>query len=214
MTSLRSLPTEVLEEIYLSIPKSMMHSEMLEALIADEKKRLTLDGFSGEILSYSLSEYKRKLSAMGPISVAEMAYEACVQNDTFDHDSNLAWVDREGRYRINPNDLYKHKFVDSMLSIAEKAQGYNVTMSDRKNILSQIESVCADGSGSVSLGYGDVNLTFNAEKRQIRYALGASEDLSVAQSDFDRLNSSFNQFIDRCKPSGKHSLTNATSLGM
>lgn len=214
MTSLSSLPIGVLEEIYLSLPKSLLNFELQEALVADETNRLKQDGFSGIILDEILSDFKRRLSRLGPISVAELAYEACVLNDTFDTELNQAWVDREGKFRLNPNDLYKHNFVDSMFSLAEKAQGANVTQSDRKNLLSQLESVCSAGVGSVSLGYAQMSISFNADKRQVKYTLGQSEDISVAQSDYDRLSNSFGQFVDRCKPHAVNTLSNSTSMGM
>lgn len=214
MTSLRSLPARVREEIYLSLPKSLLHFELQEALVADERKRLAQDGFSGIILDDIMSDFKTRLSKLGPISVVELAYETCVQNDTFDVELNQAWVDREGRFRLNPNDLYKHNFVDSMLSLAAKAQGENVTQSERKSLMSQIESVCSVGSGAVSLGYAEVIINFSAEKRQVRYNIGNPDKLCVAQSDIDRLSTSFKQYVDRCRPLAKTTLVNSNSMGM
>lgn len=214
MTSLSSLPTGVLEEIYLSLPKSLLHFELQEALVTDEKNRLEREGFGGSILVELIADFKTRLSKLGPISVVELAYEACVSNDTFDSELNQVWVDREGKFRLNPNDLYRHNFVDSMFSLAEKAQGEIVTQSDRRNLLSQLESVCTAGAGSVSLGYAQMSITFNAEKRQVKYTLGESEGISVAQSDYDRLSSSFSKFVDRCRPQAGKNLSNSSSMGM
>lgn len=214
MASLSSLPTGVLEEIYLSLPKSFIHFELQEALVADEKARLEQDGFSDIVLDEVLADFKQRLSKLGPISVAELAYEACVANNTFDTDLNQVWIDRSGRFRLSPTEIYKHNFVDSMFSLAEKAQGAITTQSDRKSLLNQIESVCEAGVGSVSLGYAKVSVSFNAEKKQVKYSMGDSEGLSVAQSDCDRLNHSFSKFIDRCKPHVSSTMTNTSSMGM
>jgi len=214
MTSLSSLPAGVLEEIYLSLPKSLLLFELQEALVADEKNRLEQEGFSGIILKDILADFKTRLSKLGPISVAELAYEACVSNNTFDTELNQVWVDRQGKFKLNPNDLYKHNFVDSMFSLAEKAQGENVTQSDRRNLLSQIDTVCSAGAGSVSLGYAQMSISFNADKRQVKYTLGESEGISVSQSDYDRLSSSFSKFVDRCRPKTGSTLSNSSSMGM
>lgn len=214
MTSLSSLPSGVLQEIYLSLPKSLLNFELQQALIEDEKTRLGQEGFSGVVLDGIIADFKVRLSKIGPISIVEMAYEACVSNNTFDLEKNQAFVDREGRYRLNPNDLYKHNFVDSMFSLAEKAQGETTTQSDRRNLLDQLNSVCAAGTGSVSLGYAQMSVSFNAEKRQVKYLFGESEGMSVTQSDYDRLTSSFGTFVDRCKPHDKINLSNSSSMGM
>lgn len=213
MTSLSSLPKGVLEEIYLSIPKTLMHFELQEALVADERARLAQDGFSGAFLDEIISDFKQRLSKLGPISVAELAYEACVVNDTFDRDLNQVWIDRSGKFRINPNEIYKHNFLDSMISMADKAQGSTVTASERKSLMTQLESVCASGTGSVTLGYAQMSISFNSDKKQVKYNMGESEGLSIAQSDCERLSNSFSKFIDRCRPSAS-SITNTSSMGM
>jgi hypothetical protein len=214
MTSLISLPARVLEEIYLSLPKSFLQLEMLEALVADEKMRLMQDGSNGKKLDLAIQEYKSRLEKLGPISLAEMAYEACVYTDRFDTETNQAWIDRDGHYRINPNDLYKHHFIDSMFSLAEKAQGETVTRSDRKNLKDQLESICASGTGSLCLGYGDMSLSFSGEKRLVKFNIGASEQTGVTEADVDRLTTSFSKFIDRCKPGMGQTATNSSSMGM
>jgi hypothetical protein len=200
MSSLRSLPKEVLEEIYLSIPKSMLHSEMAEALLVDEKKRLMLDGVTGVELKARLVDYKNRLGQLGPISLAEMAYETCVGNNTFDPELNQAWVDRDGQFRINPSDLYRHHFVESMFSAAEKVQGFGVTTAESKKLKSQIDAICEQGDGHVTLGYGDVTLSFSAEKRQVKHSVSVSHQSQVDAAALDRISSSFSLFIDRCKP--------------
>lgn len=200
MSSLRPLPKEVLEEIYLSIPKSMHHSEMVEALLVDEKKRLMLDGVTGVELKARLVDYKANLAQLGPISLAEMAYETCVGNNTFDADLNVAWVDREGQFRINPSDLYRHHFVDSMFSAAELVQGFGVSIAEGKKLKNQIDAVCEQGDGHVTLAYGDITLSFNAEKRQMKHSLTPAQQSQVETAALDRISTSFSLFIDRCKP--------------
>jgi hypothetical protein len=208
------LPKEVLEEIYLSIPKSMHQSQMIEALLVDEKKRLVLDGHSGSELKACLSEYKARLGALGPISVAEMAYEACVGNNTYDAELNVAWVDRDGLFRINPSDVYRHHFIDSLFSAAERVQGYAVTASEGKKLQGQIDALCEHGDGHITLGQGDFTFAFNAQKRQVKLAAGRMQDLQVDKAMLDRVSSSFSQFIDRCKPELSHDHVANNSMRM
>jgi hypothetical protein len=208
------LPKEVLEEIYLSIPKSMHQSQMIEALLGDEKKRLTLDGYTAAEIKSHLIEYEARLGALGPISVAELAYEACVGNNTFDAELNVAWVDRDGLFRINPSDVYRHHFIDSVLSAAEKFQGYEVTPSEGKRLQSQIDVLCEQGDGHITLGHGDFTFAFSAQKRQVKLAAGRLQDSQVDKAVLDRLSSSFSQFIDRCKPelSRDHAANNSMRM--
>lgn len=200
MSSLKSLPKEVLEEIYLSIPKSMHRSEIVEALLVDEKKRLILDGVTGVELKSRLVEYKANLAQLGPISLAEMAYETCVGNNTFDAELNVAWVDREGQFRINPSDLYRHHFVESMFIAAEKVQGFGVSVAEGKKLKTQIDAVCEQGEGHVTLAYGDITLSFNAEKRQMKHSLTPAQQNQVDTAALERISTSFSQFVDRCMP--------------
>lgn len=199
MTSIKSLPPEVLEEIYLSIPRSLLHSEIIEALAIDEAKRLQLEGHSVQQLKEMSNSYRSRLQSMGPISLAELAYETCVLNNTFDRESNLAWLDREGKFKINPNDLYRHHFVDSVFAMAEKSQGFEITLHERKRILSQLEGVCKDGSGSVSISYGDVVVSFSSDRKSVKINQSNATP-EVDTSVMERVKASFNQFIEKCKP--------------
>lgn len=212
MSTLGSIPPEVFNEIYLTLPRSLMHSEMHEALLEDERKRLIAEGFTGDILSYSIDEYKKKLSGLGPISVAEMAYETCIQSDRFDQESNQVWIDRSGKFKVNPSDIYRHNLIDSLLAIAEKVQGASATAREKNLLIGQVDMICVTGKGQVSLGYGELTFSFDAENRQVKHAAGKSEVLSFTQSDVDRVSKSYKQYVDKCIRSGKTNLPN--SMGM
>jgi len=211
MSSLTALPQEILEEIYLTLPKSMPRDDIINALVADERSRLEMEGIGGRE-SY-LAEYKKRLQELGPLSLADMAYETCVGNNRFDPGANHAWLDRAGTYRVNPNDIYRHTFVEGLYGLHEKLLGFAGTATERRELRRQIDQVCQDGRGVVSLADGTVSISFNADKK-VAKVTKQSIEIDGNDHHLGHVKSTFGLFVDRCLPKSRRDLDHSTTMGL
>lgn len=210
MTSLKALPQEVLEELYLTIPKSVPRDDIVNALVEDEGRRLELERVDGPTIRSHLQEYKQRLLGFGSISLAEMAYETCVRNDTFDPSTNQVWLDRAGKYRVNPNDIYRHLFADGVYALNEKIRGFEGTAAERRDIRRQIDQVCESGRGTVRLG--EVAITFSADKRAAKVSQ-QDQDIDHASGHVDRVKGAFSQFVEHCLPKSRREHDLSPTMG-
>lgn len=199
MTSLRALPQEVLEELYLTIPKSIPRDDIVNALVDDEGKRLELEKVDIHQILAHLNEYKQRLLEFSTISLAEIAYETCITNDTFDPVTNQVWLDRAGKYRVNPNDIYRHMFADGVYALNEKIRGFEGTAAERRDIRRQIEHICEEGRGTVSLGLGEIAISFSADMRVAKISKHSS-NIEHVSGHVDRVRGAFSQFVEHCLP--------------
>lgn len=212
MTSLRALPQEVLEELYLTLPKSIPRDDIVNALVEDEGKRLELEKVDGHTIRAHLDEYKQRLLGFSTISLAEIAYETCVINDTFDPATNQVWLDRAGKYKVNPNDIYRHLFADGVYALHEKIRGFAGTAAERRDIRRQIEHICSEGRGTVNLGMGEVAITFSADKRMAKVSK-QSKDIDDVIGHVDRVKGAFSQFVEHCLPNTRRERDFTPTMG-
>lgn len=209
MSALTALPQEIFEELYLTIPKSMHREDIINALVADERKRLELDGIGGQE-SY-LADYRVRLEDLGPLSLADMAYETCVSNNIFDPAQQHAWLDRAGTYQVNPNDIYRHTFSDGLFDLQDKLKGFAGSPAERRDLRRQIDQVCQEGRGVVMLAKGAMSISFNAEKRVAKVTKQSTE-IDSDDHYLGHIKSTFGLFVDRCLPKTRRDLDHTSAM--
>ncbi|WP_338924092.1 hypothetical protein V0M98_38405 (plasmid) [Pseudomonas silesiensis] len=209
MSALTALPQEIFEELYLTIPKSMHRDDIINALVADERSRLEQDGIGGQ--ETYLSDYRHRLDELGPLSLADMAYETCLGNNTFDAKGQHVWLDRAGTYQVNPNDIYRHTFAEGLYELHDKLKGFPGTAVERRDLRRQIDQVCQEGRGVVTLAQGALSISFNAEKRVAKITKQSTE-IDSDDHHLGHVRSTFGLFVDRCLPKSRRTLDHTSAM--
>lgn len=191
MSSLMNAPEEFLEELYLSIPVALKEVNIIDALLHDEMARLALDGHKPAEIKSRLADYRALLNAMGPISRAEMAYEACVSNNSYDKDKKEYSIDRNGKYKVNPNDLYKQSLLNSVSSLVTEILGFEPNWQEIKR---QMDPVLQKGFGTARFDNNEISLRFSEQSRSVELIC----EPELKSSRFARTDGAYKQFLDKC----------------
>ena len=209
MSTINKIPTNLFEDLYLAIPNSLNPSEMINALAADEKARLFQDGIKGTKLRNRIDEFKEQLFHINPVCLAELIYETCITNDTFDVNNNRIWVDRTGSFSVNPNEIHKHFFCSAIHSLNAKILGFDESRLDKEDIQRQIDKICQDGKGMVTLGNNQATIAFSAERQAAKVTAITA---CVSPGDAKRIDIAFNRFLEKCFIPGLSLVPNETLM--
>ncbi len=198
MIPLKTASAEFLEELYLTIPKSLAKDEVVEALVLDQKEAAAQYDFSKEDMKEHLDNYRSLLKNLGLLILYDMAYETCVSTNRLDPNSNSVWVDRKGKYQVNPDELYKQSFIESVFSV--KSMHSKLNRNEREKVAEDIKSLLKKGSGEINLP-GNFALSIFNKNANI-----TGIDLNGSEPSVKRVAAAYKQYIGRPSVRSNNSL--------